>query len=412
MPDGGLFGFYTDWYGSDVDGHSPNPPPAWETYHIRELIPWIDSHYPTVADRSGRAIAGLSMGGFGAMTYAAKHPDLFAAAGSFSGAVDTDYNYPYANEILTDFSSAFTDGPPDHCIWGDAYTQDLHWRAADATYIAGNLRGVSLYLACGNGKAGPLDNPNSPALYAQESVEEFVWPMNEAMDAVLNATGIAHVDDFYGNGTHAWPYWLRDLTHFLPQMNGAFKAVSLRTAPPSFDYWSAANQFFVWGWRFASHRAVPEFTYLSDVSRGGFEVSGSGLVSVVTAPLYRPGAPAKVTIGTTSGTVVADRLGRLAFDVNLGPAHTLQQTDFSGNADASWAHVTVTIATPAMTTAAPGGGGSQVAAASVLPNTMAGADGGAAVRLLAVVALLLGLGSLVARALRRTSTRLRRATGS
>src|SRR5438128_1855963 len=83
-------------------------PAAWETYHMRELIPWIDSHYPTVADRSGRAIAGLSMGGFGAMTYAAKHPDLFAAAGSFSGAVDTDYNYPYANEILTDFSSAFT----------------------------------------------------------------------------------------------------------------------------------------------------------------------------------------------------------------------------------------------------------------------------------------------------------------
>ncbi len=41
MPEGGSQGWYTDWYGTDLDGHTPDPPPAWETFHLRELIPWI-----------------------------------------------------------------------------------------------------------------------------------------------------------------------------------------------------------------------------------------------------------------------------------------------------------------------------------------------------------------------------------
>ena len=60
--------------------------PRWETFHIDQLIPWIDHNLRTVADRRGRAIAGLSQGGFCSMSYAARHPDLFGVALSFSGA--------------------------------------------------------------------------------------------------------------------------------------------------------------------------------------------------------------------------------------------------------------------------------------------------------------------------------------
>ena len=80
---------------------STGPPPAWSQYHIGELIPWIDETFPTVAERSGRAIAGLSMGGFGAMSYAARHPDLFAAAGSFSGALNPTYGPGYGQAFVT-----------------------------------------------------------------------------------------------------------------------------------------------------------------------------------------------------------------------------------------------------------------------------------------------------------------------
>ena len=54
--------------------------PKLETFTIEQLIPWVDGHYRAAARRRGRAVAGLSMGGFGAMSYAARHPDLFASA--------------------------------------------------------------------------------------------------------------------------------------------------------------------------------------------------------------------------------------------------------------------------------------------------------------------------------------------
>lgn len=64
------------------------PGSLYETFMIRELLPGVECRYPFVRDRSGRAITGLSMGGFGAMSLAMKHKDLFGAAGSTSGGLD------------------------------------------------------------------------------------------------------------------------------------------------------------------------------------------------------------------------------------------------------------------------------------------------------------------------------------
>ena len=70
MPEGG-----TGWYMNNQGDKKLE----WEDYLIQDLIPYVDSHYRTVATRQGRAIAGLSMGGYGAMTLGLRHPDLFAA---------------------------------------------------------------------------------------------------------------------------------------------------------------------------------------------------------------------------------------------------------------------------------------------------------------------------------------------
>jgi len=51
-------------------------------------VQWIDAHFKTIKNRSGRAITGLSMGGHGALYLAFKHQDIFGAAGSMSGGVD------------------------------------------------------------------------------------------------------------------------------------------------------------------------------------------------------------------------------------------------------------------------------------------------------------------------------------
>ena len=80
LPEGGLFSFYLD---------SPlNPNSQFETYLTKEVLAKIDQKYRTVRDRKGRVIAGLSMGGHGALYLSARHPDLYAAAGSMSGALD------------------------------------------------------------------------------------------------------------------------------------------------------------------------------------------------------------------------------------------------------------------------------------------------------------------------------------
>jgi S-formylglutathione hydrolase FrmB len=79
MPEGGD-GWYTDSVSVPAD--------KYESYLIQELIPEIDAKYRTLADRGHRAIAGLSMGGYGALKFALKYPDKFAIAGSFSGALD------------------------------------------------------------------------------------------------------------------------------------------------------------------------------------------------------------------------------------------------------------------------------------------------------------------------------------
>ncbi len=76
MPEGGT-GFYVN--------NVADPKLAWEDYLILDLIPYVDSHYRTVRTRQGRAIAGLSMGGYGAMTLGLRHPRIFAAIASLSG---------------------------------------------------------------------------------------------------------------------------------------------------------------------------------------------------------------------------------------------------------------------------------------------------------------------------------------
>ncbi|MGH9325307.1 MAG: alpha/beta hydrolase [Terriglobia bacterium] len=71
------------WY---VDNYA-NPKLGWQSYIVDDLIPYVDAHYRTLASRDHRAIAGLSMGGYGALLLGLKYHQLFAAAASLSGVV-------------------------------------------------------------------------------------------------------------------------------------------------------------------------------------------------------------------------------------------------------------------------------------------------------------------------------------
>ncbi len=51
----------------------------WEDFIARDLVAWVDAHYRTIADRRSRGIAGHSMGGYGTVRIAMRHPDVFSA---------------------------------------------------------------------------------------------------------------------------------------------------------------------------------------------------------------------------------------------------------------------------------------------------------------------------------------------
>jgi len=77
MPDGGR-----TWYIDSADGSVP-----WESMFLQELMPQVEGAYRVRPGKQYRGIAGLSMGGFGALTLSMRHPDLFAAAAALSAAI-------------------------------------------------------------------------------------------------------------------------------------------------------------------------------------------------------------------------------------------------------------------------------------------------------------------------------------
>ena len=206
MPDGGANGWYSDPFNAGAFG-----PPRYESFAFGELLPWVDATFRTIAAREGRAVAGLSMGGFGALKYAARHPDMFVAASSFSGVTDAPAfaQNGYANLI-------------PNAVWGPRTTELARWREHNPLDLAANLRGLELLeLRTGNGEHGPLDSRTG-----RDNLEYEVWRENGALHAKLDELGIAHVYDDYGPGVHDWPYWARDLERTLRNLTAVFGATA------------------------------------------------------------------------------------------------------------------------------------------------------------------------------------------
>lgn len=186
--------------------------PAWETFHLRELRKLLERDYGA---GHRRVIAGLSMGGFGALSYAGRNPGMFRAAASYSGVVHP--LFPGFPEGLMSLLSQFGEDPL--ALWGDPVAQRRIWKAHDPYYLAKRLRSTPVFLSSGDGTAGPFDPPRPP-----DELEAFLNRMNHRLAARFEKVGVPLITDFYGPGTHTWPYWERELHRSLPLLLGALKA--------------------------------------------------------------------------------------------------------------------------------------------------------------------------------------------
>ncbi|MCA1676510.1 MAG: esterase, partial [Actinobacteria bacterium] len=111
LPSGGDAGFFSNWWNYGAGGT-----PGWETFHTVELREALERDW-RVNDR--RAVAGLSMGGFGAMSYAARNPGLYDAAASYSGYLHT--TLPGVDRVAQ--YTIAEQGLDPYALWGDPVLQ-------------------------------------------------------------------------------------------------------------------------------------------------------------------------------------------------------------------------------------------------------------------------------------------------
>lgn len=178
---------HDNWY---VDSATV-PQDKYESYFVRELIPDVDTRYRTIKDRRARGIAGLSMGGYGALKFGLKNRDVFAFAGSLSGALDpakrTEDHPGFAWDILR---------PSLLAAFGAANSptreaNDLHQIARSASDIS-----------------------SLPYLYFDCGLEDGFLETNREFAEILVAKKIPHQYRQLPGG-HNWEYWDRQVREVL-----------------------------------------------------------------------------------------------------------------------------------------------------------------------------------------------------
>jgi S-formylglutathione hydrolase FrmB len=181
MPDAG-----NQWYTNADDGSA-----RYEDYILTDLQADVVEKYRTVNSRYGRAIAGLSMGGFGALKLALKRPAGFAVVGSFSGAFAATRDGELERLIGSGEAKRM------QAIFGPAGSRTR--QENDVFTLAGALKPAAapyVYIDC-----GIADNSLIAA--------------NRDVVAALHKAGIAY-EYHEVPGAHTWDYWDRRVREFLP----------------------------------------------------------------------------------------------------------------------------------------------------------------------------------------------------
>jgi S-formylglutathione hydrolase FrmB len=187
MPEGAT-GFYTNWWNEGRRGA-----PGWERFYIDELVPLVERRFRVLPGRRNHAIAGLSMGGFGAVRYAQDRPDLFAYVASFSGAVDLGDSG--TRSVVTEQASqnGFNPyGPFGNPFW----PFDGTWNALNPLNRAARLQGVGVALYVGSG----INDQDAIEGTMAASAARF----HNALDAAGVPANLAADGDFESAGLGPW----------------------------------------------------------------------------------------------------------------------------------------------------------------------------------------------------------------
>ena len=187
---------------------------SYEDFFFQELIPGIEKLYPVKAKKEFRAVAGLSMGGYGTFLYALKHPDMFAAACPLSAAIRSD---EYINNLSYDqYKRRFEEFFGETVAEGEDRITDA-WKVNSLEHLLKKLalerkenkpspeeiraKTVRFYIDCGDDDFLLLDNLKVPA-WLKEAGVPFEFRVR--------------------NGAHSWQYWREALPEVMSFVSESF----------------------------------------------------------------------------------------------------------------------------------------------------------------------------------------------
>lgn len=174
------------WYSDSVSAANDR----YESYIVKELIPEIDKKYRTIGDRDHRFVAGLSMGGYGAIKFGLKYPEMFSLVGSFSGALGAaGWNEKTAGAIAKSMDLAFG--------------SELGSESRNANDIFKMLREIT-----------PEKKQSLPFFYLSCGTEDFLISNNLDFVSLLREKKIPHEYRQLPGG-HTWAFWDDQVREFL-----------------------------------------------------------------------------------------------------------------------------------------------------------------------------------------------------
>ncbi len=189
MPDGKV-----SWYINSFDGKDP-----WEDMFIKEFIPVIETEYRVRSKKEFRAIAGLSMGGNGALLLAMRNTELFSSCVAMSAGTFTDEEILQMDSYEMYFKN----------IYGEQSIEKVseYWKSYSPLHLlesvdSEKLKSIRFYIDCGD--------------------DDFLYKGNSALHVKMRVLEIPH-EYRVRNGGHEWSYWRTELYDGLVYISEKFR---------------------------------------------------------------------------------------------------------------------------------------------------------------------------------------------
>jgi len=192
-PDG-----FTSFYINAADGNL-----NYEDFFIKELIPHIEKTYKVKAEKRFRGIAGLSMGGYGALIYGLKYPKLFAAAAPLSAVVWNDTDISLASDDM--YNSLFATADKKNVKGTDrinaAWNQNSPLKIIETKSVE-ELSSVKYWIDCGDDDRLSIGNANLHIAMTNKKVPHEYRVRDGAHNWTYWRTGVIDALAFIGNSFH------------------------------------------------------------------------------------------------------------------------------------------------------------------------------------------------------------------